>query len=242
MVRNRASALALLAFFSTASGTEPAGMVPALPPAPLVLPLAAEVEGRGYAELTHAWWQWAMAVPVEPYLDPDGRFCELGQQGPVWFLAGTDGSSDVQRQCRVPADTHLLLPVINKIHSTALGARQGAKVRTCDELRTLAAVDDEKLLSAVVLIDGVRVNDLVSYRVRSDGCFKLYPAMADDDRFVAPTAASDGYWVLIPPLARGRHTIVVGANYGPEDSPIGNMVQNFEYVLFVGMGGSSLQL
>ena len=53
------------------------------------LPLVTQVEGEGYPELTARWWQWAMAAPVEPYLDPDGRLCAMNQDGPVWFLAGT---------------------------------------------------------------------------------------------------------------------------------------------------------
>ena len=234
--------MALLVGLEVASGAVAAAEPPVAAPTPLVLPLTSQVDGRGFPELTGAWWQWAMAMPVAPYLDPDGRFCDLGQVGAVWFLAGTDGSYDVQRECHVPADTHVLLPVINVMASTALGARQGTKVRTCKELAASVAVKNEKLLSAVVLIDGVRVDDVVSYRVRSGDCFKLYPAMADDERFVTPVAASDGYWLLIPPLAPGRHTIVVGANYGAEDSPIGGMVQNFEYVLFVGTGQRGLTL
>lgn len=235
-------AMTLLAGLVAVTGAIGAEELPAMAPTPLVLPLSAQVDGKGYAALTSAWWQWAMAMPIEPYLDPDGRFCDLGQEGSVWFLAGTDGSYDVERQCRVPADTHLLLPVINMMASTSLGAKQGTKARTCRELKASAAVNNDKLVSAVVLIDGVRVPDIASYRVRSEDCFKLFPHVPDDERFVTPTAASDGYWLLIRPLAPGRHTIVVGANYGASDSQLGQMVQNFEYVLFVGMGESSVEL
>ena len=50
-------------------------------------------------------------------------------------------------------------------------------------------------------------------------------------------AASDGYWLLLPPLSPGRHTVSVGANYDADGSGYGRMVQSFEYVLWIGGEG-----
>lgn len=208
---------------------------PAAPPQPGVLPLTAKVEGKGYAQLSAAWWQWALSVPIEPYRDRDGRFCAVGQDGPVWFLAGTDGSFDTRRECRVPLGKHLFLPVINMFQQTPLGVKKGRMVMSCDRLQASIAVNNDHLASAVVLIDGVPVKNVVNYRVRSDGCFPVYPDLPEDDRYITPVAASDGYWLLIPPLSAGKHTIVVGANYGAPKGGYHRMVQNFEYVLIVGM-------
>ena len=47
-------------------------------------------------------------------------------------------------------------------------------------------------------------------------------------------AAADGYWLMIKPLTRGRHILVIGANYGASAAAYGGMNQNFEYVLDVG--------
>lgn len=212
---------------------------PVVPPPvvlpPIVLPLTAKVEGKGYAELSAAWWQWALSVPVEPYRDRDGRYCAVGQEGPVWFLAGTDGSFDTRRECRVPLGKHVFLPVINMYQQTPLGVKKGKTVMSCDRLQASIAVNNDHLASAVVLIDGVPVKNVAGYRVRSDGCFPVYPDLPEDDRFITPVAASDGYWLLIPPLPAGRHTLVVGANYGAPEGGFHRMVQNFEYVLTVGM-------
>src|SRR4051812_39446710 len=49
------------------------------------------VAGISTGEWTARWWRWALTQPIAPYLDPDGRLCDLGQEGPVWFLAGTNG-------------------------------------------------------------------------------------------------------------------------------------------------------
>jgi hypothetical protein len=199
------------------------------------MPVTAKVEGKGYPQWSAAWWQWAMSMPVEPYVIRDGRFCAMGQEGPVWFLAGTDGSFDAERECRVPAGKHLFLPVINRFQQTPLGVEKGRKVMSCEQLQASVAVNNDHLVSAVVLIDGVMVKNVASYRVRSDGCFPMYPELPEDDRYITPVAASDGYWLMIEPLPIGRHTITVGANYGASEGGYHRMVQNFEYVLIVGM-------
>lgn len=198
----------------------------------VVLPLSARVEGRGYAELSAAWWQWASNLPVEPYLDPDGRFCDLGQDGPVWFLAGTNGRFDARRECAVPEGKHVFLPIINMMVRQSVSSPKRGGRAPCGELKADAAVNNDHLVSAVVLIDGVPVEDVVRYRVRSDGCFALFP---DDPEHGDLLAASDGYWLLIKPLPPGRHAIVVGANYGAPSGGFHRMLQNFEYELRVGM-------
>lgn len=197
----------------------------------MLLPPDAAVDGESFGALTARWWQWAERMPIAPFRDPDGRLCELGQEGGVWFLAGTDGTFNAQRECVIPADRHILVPVINMRRSDVRDRRAAhATPKSCEALQASAAVNNERLGSAVVLIDGVRVSDVTRYRIRSDGCFPLIPEMDDD---YAKTAA-DGYWLLLKPLPPGRHTVTVGANYAADDDGFGRMVQNFEYVLHVG--------
>ena len=82
--------------------------------APAASPITREaVAGISLSEWTARWWRWADEQRVAPYLDPDGRLCELGQEGPVWNLAGTNGRFQPRRQCVVPEGRHLLLPIIN---------------------------------------------------------------------------------------------------------------------------------
>ncbi|QCW26838.1 hypothetical protein FE772_15490 [Lysobacter enzymogenes] len=108
------------------------------------------------AEWTVRWWRWANnAFPdgLAPYRDRDGRLCATGQDehGPVWFLAGTDGSFAAQRRCRVPAGAHLLVPVINMyFHAPTAGPH----AMDCAEVKRAAAVNNDYLASAVVLLDG----------------------------------------------------------------------------------------
>ena len=201
--------------------------------APQPLPPAAMVEGRSFVSLTADWWRWARGAAIPPYLDPDGRLCEAGQSGPVWFLAGTDGTFAPKRECAVPEGKHVLVPVINMYYQA--GTVQGTP---CADLQSSAAVNNDRLVSAVVMVDGVVIEHVERFRVRS-GCFSL-ALKGDADH--AHLAAADGYWLLLPPMPAGKHTISVGANYGSKGAAFGNMRQNFEYVLHVGATSRVLDL
>lgn len=202
---------------------------PATPADAMLLPPEGKVDGETFGALTARWWQWAERMPIAPFLDPDGRLCELGQEGPVWFLAGTDGTFNAQRECVIPADRYVLVPVINMRYSNPRRHGRDALPIPCNVLQQSAAVNNERLASAIALIDGVPVTDVARYRVRSDGCFPLVPEGED-----VVTTAADGYWLLLKPLPPGRHTVTIGANYASDDDGYGRMVQNFEYVLHVG--------
>lgn len=202
-----------------------------------VLPLSAQVEGEGYEQLSMRWWQWAFSFPdaMAPYRDPDGRLCDIGQQGPVWFLAGTDGRDWVQRRCVVPTGMHLFLPIINMFHRSASPVPSWRQQVACDSLRRSSAVNNDSLSSAQVLIDGVPLRHPERFRVRTSTCFDPFPTTGSD-KASGYLGASDGYWLLLPPLSPGRHTIAIGANYGNTDSAdaYSDMLQNFEYILEVG--------
>ena len=191
------------------------------------LPLDAKVEGMGYPELTAKWWQWAEALDGLPYRDRDGRACAVAQEGPVWFLAGTTGMFNARRECTIPLGKHVLMPVINMIHYTPDDALRGDRVPSCRQLQSWAAVNNDRLSSAVAVL--------------SAGCFPLYPDIPPPPGHLAQMAASDGYWLLLPPLSPGRHTLSVGANYDADGSGYGRMVQSFEYVLWIGGHGVAVR-
>lgn len=188
----------------------------------------AKVGGEFFGDLTARWWQWADRMPIAPYLDPDGRLCNVDQEGPVWFLAGTDGTFNAKRTCIIPLGRHILVPIINMRYSNPSSHGETLPL-PCNVLQESAAVNNDRLGSAIVLIDGVRVTDVARYRVRTKGCFPL----VDGDE-TSPSTAADGYWLLIKPLPAGRHTLTIGANYAADEDGYGRMVQNFEYLLHVG--------
>jgi hypothetical protein len=189
---------------------------------------AQKVAGVPLSEWTARWWRWADAQDVPPYLDRDGRLCHLGQSGPVWFLAGTDGEFQPRRTCEVPEGKHLLLPVINMI-SYGIDGNE-----SCRYLQRGAAMNNDHLGSAVVMLDGKPLPGVDKRRITSNGCFRMDPA--DDTSMLA---AADGFWILLDPLPRGRHTLSVRANYDARQGDgYSDMQQRFAYVLQVGGPGN----
>lgn len=68
--------------------------------------------------LTGKWWQWAYSIPAgqNPLPDLTGEFCDQGQpRNNVWFLAGADTTSEVVRECEVPARKRLFFPILNVV-------------------------------------------------------------------------------------------------------------------------------
>jgi hypothetical protein len=203
------------------------------------------IDGVALADWTGRWWQWAFSFPdgLEPYRDRDGRLCDVGQRGPVWFLAGTDGSFDARRACRVPQGRHLLVPVINMVH---YGPVSGPRARSCAALQKAAATNNDHLRSAVAVLDGESLPASAVLRLRTMRCFDPFPdadpatgadakGESEGEGGFGLHAAADGYWLVLPPLSPGRHMLSIGANYAaPGDNGHGSMVQNFEYTLDVG--------
>jgi hypothetical protein len=218
------AALALWAAVAAAPASAPPSSSPVLAP-------TEKVGGRTQAMYTMRWWTWAnrRRPGARPYQDPTGAQCGWEQSGPVWFLAGTDGTDRARRTCTVPADKHLLLPVIHMLAHSAPG-----KPLTCTQARAQAAANNEHLAQARVEIDGTVLEPGAANRVRSSECFDAFPdAPYLDSTASYGTAASDGYWLMLRPLAPGRHTIRVRARYANPGQPLGDLEQDFEYELDV---------
>jgi len=182
-------------------------------PNPRVLPPNSVPYGKTYAEWGAAWWQWALSIPAarNPVSDHTGQFCDQGQSGPVWFLAGTFGFS-TERSCTVPAGKALFFPLVNRISGAGVGSCEPTKPGVaCDvdafirsALDFLARVD---ILEAEV--DGVPLQDLAQYVALSTPFAVTLPSGAvfglPAGKF-APHIAS-GYWLMLAPLPSGQHTI-----------------------------------
>lgn len=199
-----------------------------LPPAPVVaslethwVPADAAVADVSQAQWSARWWQWAGRFPGVnelPYRDPDGRRCAQYQEGPVWFLAGTDGNFDAVRSCRIPAGKHLFVPLITWVANRGL---QGVPM-SCAEKQAHARRLADHVVSGLVLLDGRPVGELQRMRVASGACFDGAPGDLP--------AASDGYWLMLKPLPPGQHQLAIAAAF--RDGPR-QMLQNFRYELEV---------
>jgi hypothetical protein len=194
IISSRLSAIALFLCLSANAMAETRIVLPAL-----------DVAGVSQAEWSKRWWQWAAAFPHEesPVSDRTGARCAAGQYGPVWFLAGAFGSAMVHRRCTVPKGKYIFFPLVNYIvHPT-----QEIKITCATAIEAAGElIDDPEIL--VAELDGVAFGDLVAHRQKSPGCFDL-AAGAATNLEIYPSA-SDGYYLMLRPLKRGRHTLHFG--------------------------------
>ncbi len=181
-----------------------------------------EYLGKTYNELVSRWTNWLIAEPIatNAAFDPDGRFCDLNQEGKVWFLASTfEGIAD--RTCEIPAGKAIFVSLGGAFLSFAPEfpgagdpclqmATTVEKVR-CDVNNDVPTAPG---VSLEVTLDGFQVGDLFAFRAQSQpGGFTLRVPSSSflTDLGYAPgnrfPAMADGYFLFLKPLRRGEHTL-----------------------------------
>lgn len=197
-----------------------------------VLSSRERVDGRSQADYAIAWWQWAMHLPdgVRPYQDPSGAQCALAQSGPVWFLAGTDGTMRVQRKCVVPQGKYVFLPII-----AVLAHSKPGQPITCQKAHDQVMRTNDHLAQAQVSLDGKAIADIAAYRLGQVPCFDAFKHAAYLERHTPyMPAATDGYWLMLTPLSTGMHRLSVKARYGSPGTLEGDLEEDVEYQFWVG--------
>jgi hypothetical protein len=203
----RAAACAVLA---AAALSAPAADPPAATPAPKPITAIDPDEfvfDRPQAEWSQAYLQWVAAFPrgSSPVSDTTGALCAAKQGGDVWFLASSDGTAPVERNCVVPAGKTLFVPVASVLE------RSGNREPDCAAMARIAATNLTHVNALSLAVDGKPVDDLSAYRQSSGGCFALGARLVP--RQDAKQAVSDGWFAMLPPLPPGAHTIVVHARF-----------------------------
>ncbi|WP_415879725.1 hypothetical protein [Methylomonas sp. TEB] len=190
------------------------------------------LEKHSVGELSASWWMWAMSSPdeINPVRDISGNNCHVGQQGNIWFLAGGFGSSKIKRNCVVPAGKSIFFPVVNMVYYP----REENNGFTCEQAKANAAVNNDKAIDLFVELDGVSVKNPKRYRARTEKCFNIFERVPKKYQPInAYPSASDGYWIGLSPLNKGKHTLKFGGRYNSESSAFGRMVQDIEYEITV---------
>jgi hypothetical protein len=175
---------------------------------------------KTYADLGAEWWQWALQAPAadSPLLDTTGEKCSVGQQGPVWFLAGTLASGQATaRFCEVPDGKALFFPLINNVwlgflsdppEQRSAGFVRQAAENACDSasVRDLSVKIDGRTLSRPerFLTTGEQ-SPVFQIQLPTDN---ILGATADDvPRLLLSPSAHKGYYLYLHPLHLGAHTI-----------------------------------
>jgi hypothetical protein len=140
-------------------------------------------------------------MPDDPFTDATGANANLGQSGPVFFIAGNVGQF-TERNFTVPVGVYLLLPLL----SGELSQLEIGFDKTADQVRQ-AAKDQADLIDALhATINGVDVPDLFGHREVSPDF--QFTAVAGNAIGVpagdSGIAVADGYFLMLTPLSLGE--------------------------------------
>lgn len=139
-------------------------------------------------ELQSRWWGWVSSAPAgqDPVRDTTGRFCAVNQPERTWFVAGTYGG-EVRRSCRVPGNTPIVGPAVNRVTSTASAC--------------------EKFLAKS---EGTATVDGAEQSLR-----RIEPTRIAYESPSGPVARYGcGLWLRVPPLSPGEHTLTLRGSSG----------------------------
>ena len=122
-----------------------------------------------------------------------------------------------RRCCTVPAGKALFFPILNALFGAGAGdcdpSNPGVPCNLADLRVTAAGAMDSVKLTAI--IDGQPLEDLNQQRVQSPALTITWPdnnVSKDATGTSIPQGTytpnvSDGYWLMLPPLPAGNHTI-----------------------------------
>ena len=153
------------------------------------------------------WWKWILEIPKpqNPGYDTDGSLFERTPQrfSDPYFLVGTHGGQ-ADRSIHLTSGKSIFLPVINVTTSFA----EAPYLKSKDELLEFVVRNSNDLIHKGAIIDGVSIEKLESYRVRSDFFTFNFPDNNIYDTKAGPTIGiADGYWLFLRPLREGEHSI-----------------------------------
>ena len=190
-------------------------------PNPVVMPPNSKPGGLTYGEWNEEWWQWAFSMPIDDNPLYDTADASDGQSGKVLFLGssfvneqeplpGDTATTIVDRDVTISPGTKIFMPAFNVEVSTIEG--YGG---TEDEMQAQAASFLDFVSEISVEIDGVSVENPKQY-ISPSPLFPIGPL--PENNFLqnlgydAPegtegTAAANGYYMMLPPLSVGTHTI-----------------------------------
>lgn len=169
-----------------------------------VSPINSKSYGSSYGEWSAKWWQWLAQIPssINPVNDKTGANCAQNQNGPVWFLAGSNQGPAV-RDCTVPSGKAIFFPAL----TTECSYAEDSTLKTEAQLRSCAINGDQGGITQVIL-DGMNFKSLQTYSIQSPLFNFTFPQNNILSAPPGPTqSVSDGVFVMLQPLSPGNHTV-----------------------------------
>jgi hypothetical protein len=212
-------------------------VIPAAMGAGPAYPFKAKTSGFKTKDWAVQWWQWAYGIPegYSPLIDDTGEYAAIGQRGPVWFLVGAYTIDGVEsRTITIPEGKSLFFPILaRQFDNVGAVTPKSVEDLQADAAAFAMAVD---LLTLSCSVDGIALTDLPKRRVIS-GPFEYtvgpgtlpvgFGAEAGD---VVYPAVSDGYWVMLKPLAPGNHVVEFSGAVGGDFDYVQDVTYNITVV------------
>lgn len=178
---------------------------------------------KAYKKHAEGWLAWALGQPhstASPILDETGEFCDEGQSGKVWYLAGTFGGP-VERTCTIPKRKHLYFPLVNRWvinpefefwpteEEYLAFAEEWFSVHRAHTCGLTLRLDGEDLLgNDLEDLDEelyVKQLDIFETDINPDNWATQFGFLGGP----TPTV-TDGHWALLRPLEPGEHVLEFG--------------------------------
>ena len=191
-------------------------------PNPMLFPKDARPYGRPMSRWAELTWSYIYGIAPDqnPFFDTTGEHCAVDQHGPVWFLPAVPGSSlgnNVTRACTIPRGRAIMLQMSSAINDypcpdPSFHPAPGQSLY--DFLYDAISPLFVNVTGFTVTLDGVNIQDPLSYRFFSPDVFnfKPDPAMVAFDSCVTVKhmkGVVDGFYLLFKPMTPGQHTIVL---------------------------------
>ncbi|WP_421743078.1 hypothetical protein [Cellulomonas sp.] len=203
--------------------------------------LAHDGGGHRYDTTGAEFWQWALAQPAatNPLTDTTGEFCDEGQRGRTWFLAGSL-VGPVTRECTIPYGKKVVFPVVN--FGAFAFPDDPPEQRTEEYLRAQVAGFKDAATGLRVTVDGTVLrrselryeeSRLFSVPMPADNLFAALgvPGLPDGPFLLGPCVDA-GYYVTLRSLRPGAHTLHIEGVIEAAD-PAQNTVVDVTYELTV---------
>lgn len=183
-----------------------------------LFPIQSHPYGFGMDTWAENWWRWELSIPSDQNPLFNANFdCSTAQSGPVFFIPPVAvGSHDLVRSCSVEHGKALafsLSTVLNDFPCPDPTFHPAPGQSLLDFLLVGAMAGNADVAEIDVTLDGVPLNDVLSYHVDSKDLFFFkgdLSLQANLDSCITggfQPAAVDAFFVLFKPLPVGHHTI-----------------------------------
>ena len=191
-------------------------------PNPMLFPKTARPYGQTMSRWAELTWSYIYGIAPDqnPFFDTTGEFCAVDQAGPVWFLPAVPGShlgTNVSRSCTIPQDKAIMLQMSSALNDYPCpdpNFHPAPGQSLYDFLISAISPLFDNVTGFTVTLDGVNINDPLSYRFFSSDVFSFTPdlGMVAFDSCITQTnmqGVVDGFYLLFKPMTPGQHTIVL---------------------------------